>query len=425
MERRANAALAALSVATFTFVTVEVMPIGLLTLIADDLGRTRAEVGLLLTGYAAVVVLLSVPMAALTRKMPRRLLLGATLGVSAAATAVSALAQNYATLLGARLVVGLTQALFWSIVASTATAMFPPSQRGRTVARMSIGASLAPVLGVPLGTWLGQQLGWRAAFWVMAVVGAATCAAVVALLPAALPSGATAARAVAPDRRRYLLLLLVTAVGITGAMAAQTYVTPFLLDVTHFAASSLGPLLLVSGAGGVVGTLVVARFLDRHPWPALAVPLALLCAMAVVLFTAGTVQVLAVIALAVTGAAYAAFAAGVQSRVLQVAPGTTDMASAGSSAAFNIGISAGSFIGGVIIEDVNVRTVALAAAVLIAVALAALLTDPLLPHPPLPDPLLPDPLLPDPPLPAAGPQAAAPEPPKAAAYPEKSGHPNV
>jgi predicted MFS family arabinose efflux permease len=257
--------------------------------------------------------------------------------------------------------------------------MFLPSQRGRTVARMSIGASLAPVLGVPLGTWLGQQLGWRAAFGVMAVIGAATCVAVVALLPDALPSGAASARAATPDRRRYLLLLLVTTLVVAGAMTAQTYVTPFLLDVTHFAASSLGPLLLVSGAGGVVGTLVVGRFLDRHPWPSLAVPLALLCAMAVVLYTGGTVQVLAVIALAVTGAAYSAFATGVQNRVLQVAPGTTDMASAGGSVAFNIGISAGSFIGGVIIEDVSVRAVALAAAVLIGVALAALLIDPLLP----------------------------------------------
>ncbi|MET7418566.1 MFS transporter [Dactylosporangium sp. NPDC005555] len=378
MEPRANAALAALSVATFTFVTVEVMPIGLLTLIADDLGRTRTEVGLLLTGYAAVVLLLSVPMAVLTRRMPRRLLLGATLGVAAAATAVSAVAQGYAMLLGARLVVALTQALFWSIVASTATAMFPPSQRGRTVARMSIGASLAPVLGVPLGTWLGQQLGWRAAFGVMAVIGAATCVAVVALLPLSLPSGEASARAVAPDRRRYLLLLLVTALGVAGAMTAQTYVTPFLLDVTHFDASSLGPLLLVSGAGGVVGTLVVGRFLDRHPWPALAVPVALLCAASAVLYAGGDVHVLAIASLATTGAAYAAFAAAVQNRVLQVAPGTTDMASAGSSSSFNIGISGGSFVGGVIIEDLGVRTVALAAAVLIAAALAVLLLDPLL-----------------------------------------------
>ncbi len=408
MERRANAALAALSVATFTFVTVEVMPIGLLTLIADDLHRTRAEVGLLLTGYAAVVVLLSLPMAALTRRMPRRLLLGSTLGVSAAATAVSAVADSYGMLLGARLVVALTQALFWSIVGSTATAMFPASQRGRTVARMSIGASLAPVLGVPLGTWLGQQLGWRAAFGVMAVIGAATCVAVVTLLPGSLPSGAASARAVAPDRRRYLLLLLVTALGVAGAMTAQTYVTPFLLDVTHFAASSLGPLLLVSGAGGVVGTLVVGRFLDRHPWPALAVPMSLLCAAAVVLYAGGTVRVLAIVALATSGAAYAAFAAATQNRVLQVAPGSTDMASAGSSSAFNIGISGGSFVGGVIIENIDVRAVALAAALLIAAALSVLLLDPLLSA-----------------TAATTGAAAEHEPVKAAACPEKSGNPNV
>jgi DHA1 family L-arabinose/isopropyl-beta-D-thiogalactopyranoside export protein-like MFS transporter/DHA1 family inner membrane transport protein len=242
----------------------------------------------------------------------------------------------------------------------------------------------------------------------MAVIGAATCVAVVALLPGTLPSGAASARAAAPDRRRYLLLMLVIALGVTGAMTAQTYVTPFLLDVTRFAASSLGPLLLVSGAGGVVGTLVVGRFLDRHPWPALAVPVATLCAAAAVLYGGGTVRILTIVTLATSGAAYAAFATAVQNRILQVAPGSTDIASAGGSVAFNVGISGGSFIGGVIIEGVSVRAVALAGALLIAAALAALLVDPLLSK-------------------REPPVRAAPghEPIKAAACPEKSGHPNV
>ncbi|WP_433086258.1 MFS transporter [Dactylosporangium sp. CA-052675] len=375
-HRRANLALAALAVSTFTFVTTEILPVGLLTLMADDLHRSRSEVGLLMTGYAVVVVLMSFPLARLTQRIPKRLLLGTTLGVFSAATLVSAIAPGYEVLLVARLIVGLSQALFWSIVASTATSLFPPSQRGRTVARMSIGAALAPVLGVPLGTWLGQQAGWRVAFLVMAVVGVATCAVVVALVPSAAPEADSASRGVNPSRRHYVLLVLCTAIVVTGALTAQTYVTPFLLDVTGFAAATLGPLLLVTGSAGFLGTLVVGRFLDRYPWLALVVPMALICLALVVLYALGTMKVAAIVALALNGFAYSAMAAAVQNRILLVAPGSTDLASAGGSSAFNVGIATGSFVGGVIIDHAGVRSVALAGALIAVVAVALLLAEP-------------------------------------------------
>src|SRR3954453_7673734 len=78
-HRRANLALAALSISTFTFVTTEILPVGLLTLMADDLHRSESQIGLLMTGYAAVVVLMSLPLAHLTRRVPKRILLGVTL----------------------------------------------------------------------------------------------------------------------------------------------------------------------------------------------------------------------------------------------------------------------------------------------------------------------------------------------------------
>jgi DHA1 family L-arabinose/isopropyl-beta-D-thiogalactopyranoside export protein-like MFS transporter/DHA1 family inner membrane transport protein len=380
-HRRANLALAALSISTFTFVTTEVLPVGLLTLMADDLHRSESQVGLLMTGYAAVVVLMSFPLARVTQRVPRRLLLGVTLAVFSAATLVTALAPGYEVLLAARLVVGLTQALFWSIVASTATGLFPPSRRGRTVARMSLGAALAPVLGIPLGTWLGQQAGWRFAFLVMAVVGVATCAVVVALVPTAAPEAEAASRGATPSLRRYVVLVLCTAIGVTGAMTAQTYVTPYLLDVSRFDAATLGPLLLLTGAAGFLGTVVVGRFLDRYPWFALVAPLAIIVLALLVLYSLGTLKGVAVAALGLGAFGYSAMAAAVQNRILLVAPGSTDLASAGGSSAFNVGIASGSFLGGVIIDQAGVRAVALAGALITAVAVLLLLAEPRLAQP--------------------------------------------
>ncbi|MFC6021806.1 MFS transporter [Plantactinospora solaniradicis] len=374
-DRRAVGALTALSVAAFGYVTAEMLPIGLLTVMAADLDRSRAEIGLLVTGYAVVVVTASVPLARLTQRVPRRMLFAGTLGVFAAAMLVSALAQSYQVLFVARLLIALTQALFWSVVVPTAASLFGPEVRGRVVARMGLGPALGPVLGVPVGTWLGQQAGWRAAFAVLAGIGLVTCAVVTALLPAGPPPRGAAARGSAPDRRRYAFLLFATAVGVTGTLTVQTYITPFLVDVSGFAAATLGPLLLIAGLAGLGGTLVVGRFLDRHPWAAMAAPLLLITAALLGLYALGQFKVPTVALLAVAAAAFSALAVAVQYRVLQVAPVSTDVASAGAGSAFNVGIAAGALLGGVLVEGAGVRLVALAGGLLTAIAAVILLAE--------------------------------------------------
>jgi DHA1 family L-arabinose/isopropyl-beta-D-thiogalactopyranoside export protein-like MFS transporter/DHA1 family inner membrane transport protein len=372
---RAVGAVTALSFAAFCFVTTEVLPVGLLTVIADDLHRSRAQTGLLVTGYAIVVVLASVPLTKLTQRVPRRIVLAVTLGVFAAATFVSAVAPNYAVLLGARLVIGLTQAQFWSVVAVTATALFPPEVRGRVVARLSIGNGLAPVLGVPAGTWLGQQAGWRTAFLVMAALNLLTCVAVTVLVPTFSPESSNAYRGSAPDVRRYRMLVIVTATLVIGFFTAYTYITPFLLDVSGFSPGTLGPLLFVSGISGVIGTIAVGAVLDRRPWGSLIVPLSLLAAALLGMYAFGAARPAAIALLGLTGLAFGALPPAIQARTLQVAPGSADMASAGISSAFNVGIATGSFVGGILLSEAGPQSVPLFGGALALVALMVLLAD--------------------------------------------------
>jgi predicted MFS family arabinose efflux permease len=372
---RATAALVALSLAAFTYVTTELLPIGLLTLIAPDLHRSRSAVGLLVTGYAFVVVIASVPLAHLTKRIPRRRLLAGTFVVFTLATALSAFAHSYWLLAGARLATAATQALFWSVIGSTVTGLFPADVRGRIVARFSVGPALAPVLGVPLGTWIGQQTSWRTAFAVMAVVGLLTGIVVTTLLPSFAPADGGAARGTAPDPRRYRTLLVITAVGITGYLTAQTYITPFLLDVTGFPAESLSVLLLVSGAAGVLGTMIVGRFIDSRPVAAVAAPLALVGSTLLLLYAFGPVKPLTVGLLALAGLGFSALAAAVQGRTLQLAPGNTDVASAGVGSAFNAGIASGSLLGGALLPSAGARPLTLVGGLLALAALSVALFD--------------------------------------------------
>ena len=160
---KASGALLGLAMGTFVYVTTETLPIGLLLLMSADLGVTPSAAGLLVTWYGLVVVVASLPLTQLTRRVPRRPLLSGLLGVFVLATWASAAASGYWVLLGARVVTALSQALFWAVVVPTAAGLFPPRLRGRVVAVVLGGGSLAAVLGLPLGTWLGQQAGWRAA----------------------------------------------------------------------------------------------------------------------------------------------------------------------------------------------------------------------------------------------------------------------
>ncbi|MBM7493391.1 DHA1 family L-arabinose/isopropyl-beta-D-thiogalactopyranoside export protein-like MFS transporter/DHA1 family inner membrane transport protein [Micromonospora luteifusca] len=373
--RRARAVLVALSFAAFAFITTELLPVGLLTHIAPDLDRSRSQVGLLVSGYAVVVVVASVPLARLTQRIPRRHLLGVTMVLFAAANAIAALAPTYAVLAGSRLVTALAQALFWSIATATVIGPFPVAVRGRVVALFATGATLSPVLGVPLGTWLGQEAGWRAAFAVLAGVGLAIAAAVLVLLPSYPPAAGGGARGTTPDGRRFTVLLIATALGIGGFMTLQTYVTPFLLDVSGFADAVLAPLLFVAGAAGVVGTLAAARTLDTRPIASLLTPLSIGTAALFGMYALGALQPGAVALIAGIGLAYAAFGSAVQNRMVQLAPGSTDMASAGVSTAFNAGIAGGSLLGGALLPTSGARPLALVGGLLTLAALVLLAVD--------------------------------------------------
>ncbi|MEV4496241.1 MFS transporter [Micromonospora arborensis] len=373
--RRAKAVLVALSFAAFAFITTELLPVGLLTHIAPDLDRSRSQVGLLVSGYAVVVVVASVPLARLTQRIPRRHLLGVTMLLFAAANGIAALAPTYAVLAGSRLVTALAQALFWSIATATVVGPFPVAVRGRVVAMFGAGATLSPVLGVPLCTWLGQQAGWRAAFAVVAGVGLAIAAAVLVLLPSYPPAAGGGARGTAPDGRRFAVLLLATALGIGGFMTLQTYITPFLLDVSGFADAVLAPLLFVAGTAGVVGTLAAARTLDTRPIASLLTPLSIGAAALFGMYALGALRPGAVAFIAGIGLAYAAFGCAVQNRMLQLAPGSTDIASAGVSTAFNVGIAGGSLLGGALLSTSGARPLALVGGLLTLAALTLLAVD--------------------------------------------------
>jgi DHA1 family inner membrane transport protein len=373
---RAVGALLGLAAGTFVYVTTETLPIGLLLLISADLEITPSAAGLLVTWYGLVVVVASLPLTQLTRRVPRRPLLSGLLGVFVLATWASAAASSHWMLLGARVVTALSQALFWAVVVPTAAGLFPPRRRGRVVAVVLGGGTLAAVLGLPLGTWLGQLAGWRAAFLALSGIGLAAMVTVAVWLPAGAPGRGHAARGTHPDGRRYLTLLAMTVLAATGAFAAFTFITPFLIEVSGFPAAATGPLLLVRGVAGIVGVVAGGALVDRRPWAAMLVPVGAQAVALLGLYVLGGRPVAAVALVALSGLAFGALTTALASRVLQVAPGSADLAAAGASTAVNVGITAGALVGSVLLPGLGVRGTALVGGLLSLAALAAALVEP-------------------------------------------------
>ncbi len=375
-RRRALAALTVLSIAAFTFVTSESLPFGLITLMSDDLGRSKSEIGLLVTGHALVVMAVSIPLAIATRHIPRRQLLTAALGVFVVGSLVAGTSDGYVGLLCARLITASSQAMFWAVVTATAAGLFPPEVRGKIVGRLLIGPATGGVLGLPAATWLGQHQGWRAPFIVIACIGAVIAVAVAIVIPSYHPASGAAARGSAPHNRRFVTVLGVTAISIMGGSVTYTFITPFLHQVGGFAPGVIPTLLFASGVASLVSMLAVARFLDRFPRGTMATGLAIVGSGWAGLAAFGTIKPAAVLFFCVLGLGSSVLVGSLASRIMQVSPGSTDVGIATYGSLYNAGAAAGSLLGAGLLAWSGPRILPVVGSLLIGAALGLLATEP-------------------------------------------------
>ncbi|QLJ03535.1 MFS transporter [Streptomyces sp. NEAU-sy36] len=368
-------ALCALMAATFCVVTTEHLPAGLLPQISSGLGVSLPVAGQLVTGYALTVMLLTVPLTYLTRRIPRRPLLLGLMTLFVLAGLGSAAAPDYALLLASRAVTALVHAVFWAVVTVTATALFSPAVRGRILAMVYGATSMATIVGVPAGSWIGQHAGWRVAFLALSGIGLVALAVVAVFLPATAVSRTRDDDTAVPDTSRYVVLLVTIVLALAGLSMAFTYTVPFLTKVTGFSTAAVAPLLLLRGAAGVASVSVAGNLADRHPRLATTAPVALLSVSLIGMYLAGRTPVLVAVLMATSGLAVLVMITTLTNELLSVAPGDLYIASAGGNAVFNAGTAAGAASGGLVLSDVGVRGTALLGGLLAAAAVAVLLVD--------------------------------------------------
>lgn len=373
--------LAVLASAAFVYVTAEMVPVGALPDIASDLRVSEAVVGTLLASYALVAAVTTMPLVRLTAHWPRRRTLMVTLVCLTASQLISALAPNFAVLAGGRVLCALTHGLMWSVIAPIGARLVPASHTGRATTAIYAGTTLALVLGNPLTAAMSQLWGWRQAVVVVTVAAAAVTAAAWISLPP-MPLSDDEVDAVRGHHRhhrhrRLMTLSVLTLIGVTGHFISYTFIVVIIRDVIGVRGPHLAWLLAGFGTAGLAAMALMARPSDRRPkasvvgcLAALVAAFALLAALAGT-HTAGPATIAAgAAAIIVWGAASTALAPILQAAAMRTAPDDPDGASGVYVTAFQIGIMAGSLLGGLCYEQAGLPAMIGASALLVAVALA-------------------------------------------------------
>lgn len=373
-DRLPRLGLSLMAAAVFAAVTTEVLPVGLLPVISRDLGTSESKVGLLVSAYAVIVAIGSVPLAALVARWPRRLVLCGLLSMYALSNAVMASTNSYWVALGARLLGGLAHAGFFGAVFAAAVSMVPPAKAGRAVAFVGAGTVLALSVGVPLGTALGTAFGWRWAFAGCALLMAALAGMTLLVLPAEQPvvRAHRASLLTAVRGRPILAVAATTAVLTLGHYTPYTYISP-LLRHAGVGADGVSLVLFGYGVAGGFGLLLSARVVDRRPRDALRDTAAVIAVSLLALgLLPGTAP--AIVFILLWGLAFGALPTLVQSVALRAVPAAPDVAPAVVNSVFNVGIAGGALVGAQVLAVAAPPALALIGAVLAAGSLVVLRT---------------------------------------------------
>ncbi|QUW65098.1 MFS transporter [Pseudomonas synxantha] len=358
----------AMTLCVFVLIASEFMPVSLLTPMAADFQVTEgmAGQGIAISGVFAVLTSLSISWIAGT--LDRKTLLLALAGLMALSGAIVGLAPDYQTYMVGRALIGVVIGGFWSMSAATAMRLVPSAQVPRALAIFNGGNALATVIAAPLGSYLGSIIGWRGAFFcVVPVAAIALVWMYISLPPMQVESRKPGSGNVLNLLKNRSVVLGIVGCGafFMGQFALFTYLRPFLEMVTRVDVSTLSLILLVIGAAGFIGTLIIGRFLRRSLFRTLiAIPVLMaLIALALIPFGHSIIVVAALLGL--WGLLATAAPVGWWSWIAQAMPNNAEAGGGLMVAVIQLAIALGSTVGGLLFDSRGYQSTFVASAVVL------------------------------------------------------------
>lgn len=349
--------LIGLTFAVFVFNTSEFMPIGLLTDIATDLNISEARAGLLISVYAWVVAIMSLPLMIMVSKMELKRLLLSIIALFVVSHVVSAFAEGYYTLMLSRIGVACSHAIFWSIAPPLAVRTVPDGKRALGLSTIATGSSVAMVVGLPLGRVVGLYVGWRMTFLSIAIISALIFIFIAVVFPKLQSRGKFAFKQL-PDLLHNRVLVGVFIMSVLFATAHYTgysYIEPFLGKVASMSPDVVTLVLIVFGASGMLGSIAFSKYYMANRRRFMFV-MTIGPALCLLLLQVAAASLLSVVVVCIMwGAMATAFNIAFQDNTIRFAPeNATSIGMSIFSGIFNLGIGSGAYVGGLVVSHLSI-----------------------------------------------------------------------
>lgn len=351
----------AFSLSAFIFNTTEFVPVALLSDIALSFEMETATVGLMITVYAWMVFLGSLPLMLLTAKVERKKLLLSIFALFIVSHILSVAAWNFWVLLISRIGIALAHAIFWSITASLVIRVAPKDKKQQALGLLALGSSLAMILGLPLGRLIGQSLDWRSTFAVIGIIATLVMLLMWKLLPHLSSKNAGSLASIPVLMKRPLLvgIYLLVMMIISGHFTTYSYIEPFAIKVSQFAPEIATMILFIFGLAGVAGSFLFGRLYAKNPRKFIACAMMLVMLPQLLLFPLKHFEIAIFLLVFLWGIGITSLSIALQMRVLQLAPDATDVASAIYSGIYNVGIGVGALFGSIVIHQLGLEYIGL------------------------------------------------------------------
>jgi predicted MFS family arabinose efflux permease len=373
-KRGAWLAVLSIAVGAFALVTTEFLPVGLLPSIAAELGVTEGMAGLMVTIPGLMGALAAILVTVGIGKTDRRYAIWGLTGTLIVSNLIVALSHSFPLVLFGRALLGVGVGGFWAIGPALGTRLVPAESATKATSLIFAGVSVGTVAGVPAGALIGELVGWRMAFHAAGAVALLVLLTQIRLMPRLPVTQAMTFRQL-PELLRIKkarLGLAVTLLIFIGQFAAYTYITPFLSQIAHLSAGTIGALLLTYGAAGFAGNLIGGWAVAQSVRKSLIATGLVLGLSAAALPLLGTGVIGATVLIIIWGLAFGMMPISVQTWIFQAAPHAMESGGAVFVATAQISLASGALVGGLSVDYMGVSSAMLVGGAF-ALAMAAVI----------------------------------------------------
>lgn len=351
-----------MAIAAFVFNTSEFAPIALLSDIAKGFSISEAKAGLLITIYAWVVALASLPLILIFARVERRKLMAGLLILFIISHLLSWQSYNYTSLLISRILVACTHAIFWSVAAPMAVQMAPEGHRSTGLGIMATGSSLATILGLPFGRTVGLYLGWRMTFLFIGIAAFVVLIFLMLVLPVLKSENAGSLKSLPKLVKRPALMgiYILTVIMVTAHFTAYTYIEPFMINIADLNENVATIVLLIFGVAGIGGSLLFSRYNEKRSQLLMGVSIVCVSISLSLMYPLGISPYTIFLLCIFWGVTFMVYNLVLQDTVIKVAPDATAVAMSIYSGIYNVGIGSGALIGGRVSTQLGTQYVGLA-----------------------------------------------------------------